>query len=146
MSTNAKSLTLAVALVVALLGFVTYLVRFSGASEHHAPGVAGEHGEHAGAAETRHRVIRPEERGPAGREFYAQRLQARFTRKGQRVEVKAGGADNTVLEMVWDPRVRDREHIEQLKKAKPFHHELAGRGFRSLTLKLGPRVIWSTEL
>jgi len=150
MSTNAKSLTLAVALVVALLGFLTYLVKSSGAGASHAPEAhaaeaAGEHGDQT-APERQRRPLRAEERGPAGRQVYAERLQTRFRNKGKRIEVKAGGTDNTSLEMIWDPRVRDREHIEQLRQAKPFHHELGGRGYRTLLLKIGPRVVWSIPL
>ena len=80
------------------------------------------------------------------RQLYARGHEMRFARRGQQIHVQAEGPDATSYQISWPPQAPDHSHIEQLKHAEPFHNELRMKGFRSLVLKIGPRVVWSTEL
>lgn len=161
MSANAKSLLAAASLIAGLLALMGYLVgRGAGPPipagsttaktegrplptdpSRLAPGSAVLPGR-APVVPYRRRVKSELER----RELFASRLQALYARKGKPITVTTSGQGSTSFQLRWPAGAPDRQHIEQLKTAAPFHQELRGMGFRSLVVKIGERVVWSREL
>jgi len=148
MSTNTKSVLTAAALIVALLGFIAYLLRSStpaAAPAPTAPASGQLAAEQPGAGHGR--VVRGDPKDPkVHRTLYAKRLQRLFARKGQKLMVQARGPEYTSFYMEWPADAPDQKHIDQLKQATPFFNELRSKGFRNLVLSVGPRVVWTKEL
>jgi hypothetical protein len=160
MSTNAKSLLVAALLIAGLLALMSYLVGRS-APPGKQPGAAAK-------TDGRPRPTDPSRLAPGSavparpapvvpyrrrvksdlerRELFASRLQALYARKGKPITVTTSGQGSTSFQLRWPAGAPDRQHIEQLKTARPFHQELRGMGFRSLVVKIGERVVWSLEL
>jgi hypothetical protein len=145
MSPNTKSVLTAAALIVALLGFIAYLLRSSTPAA--APALPPTSGHLEEPAPGQPRVVRGDPKDPKVlRTIYAKRLQRLFARKGQTIKVQARGPGYTSFSMEFPADKPDLKHIEQLKQANPFFAELRNKGFRALVLSIGPRVVWTKEL
>ncbi len=80
------------------------------------------------------------------RQAFAAELAQRFAKKGKLIRAEASGADGARFELSWPAKGADLNHVEQIKRAEPFHSRLRLLGFRSLVLKVGERVVWSGKL
>ncbi len=76
---------------------------------------------------------------------FASQLERRLRAQGKGITVRATGLGGRVLEFNWTVQA-DREHMENLKKARPLHDQMKDLGFTNLELKVKERKVWSREI
>jgi hypothetical protein len=148
MSENTKSIALAAVVIAALGATICYLVD-KGAKAH--PLAARPHLLDRVRAQSSLAPVVPVPQQVAGnaqgaRTRYAAALQLRFQRRGKAVSFSAVGPEATTFRMTYPASGADEKHMEDIKRAEPFHREIRGRGFTRFEIWVGERQTWAKPL
>ena len=143
-SSDRASVVLAVLLAGAFLFGAWYLSNWGVARRNDRPEPAP--GQPAATAPAETKVVGPAASGDVGRRTeFAATFEQRQRARGHGLEVRAAGPAHDALEINWTTE-REPEHVEQIKKAKPFLREARAVGFTRLVLKVVGREVFSRLL
>lgn len=152
MNENQKSLVVTGAVLLAMAAGIMGLL--SASKRRPGPSTAPSNTAAAPTTQKVYRLVKPgsAEKAPATRTVtadkrvgLARRMELGMRARGRGITVQAGGVGSRVLQINWTVTA-DREHMENLKRARVLLEELKGLGFTRIEFQVRERKVWSRDL